>query len=66
MIAAIFGISRSATVSAHSPKQNGSEQESVKVVILRGFFRSPHFGSQPPYKEQNRKTCRKFDNSLWK
>jgi hypothetical protein len=44
----------------------GSEQESVKMLILRGFLRCPHSDSQQPSEDQNRERCRKFDNSLWK
>ena len=45
---------------------NGSERESVKMLILRGFLRRPHSGSQHLSENQNREICRKSDNSLWK
>lgn len=38
-----------------------SERESVKVLILRGFLRRPHSGSEHASEDQNREICRKFE-----
>ena len=45
MIAAIFGVSRSATVSAHTPRQNPVAQNAVnKVERGQQTFRFDTFG----------------------